>query len=1547
MSWLKDDKVTFVWTSVPSGAVRDGGSLYLKLDVIVSPRMSVEQSQAGGAGNKLFADWPAMLQANSPAIDSFDVIFRNNVASTTILKNDGDAVRLDLRNVVKAGVWPVLFPSTEFSPTNAEAPKRLPVDRRAQTYDSCSITEKLRMFRGYDALNLACHSLLAGNQATAGHRAWLANQAMMQQETLSALAWSKSDERDKWSRIPLQEFVFEMADDELNQQTAIVDKVRRDKLFRRNKFRLSSDPTKYLRDEVVSRLEKLTRLGGAMLSRRQVFDPDPDDFLDVAMFHGRARQLPSNDSSLPNRNCDFAETLAHVRGFPELAHRLGLILKLWIKLTDDEAAKLAAPQWRVWVRPRWRADLQAGVADIIPSTWCTFKQTHLTNQTYLMFAAGEVTPDGRSEDPHHHNGYLKLPAAEWQLNTMEIDGGALKTINMAHSVASRMAPTFVTSLNGKILSANWSTNSLLADRRVVDKSLFDYVRTEDVPALREAMEKLASTGLPRRSSKHIVNFVHEGSDGRPASGEFIMTLKTNESRSSMRLEWKMALATGDDGSSDQPLGPSHRTVGLGLIRRDAGGDMATSATRQDSLVNSPSSDGEVTLAAADLILGYIPEIWAPPAANANGTPQWHSTTRRYEKYPGLGDQWLAAEGYVALGLTNNSDAAPADQHDPSVQGNVSPSLFVYANDSLGVTSDRKSSQLHESEKYQGNESAVCANQPLVETQAMPGTLPLVRYSHITSSPFEYAVRCRYIDVAGNSRELDRHTLGSRALYQKKLIQREEPIAPPRVLTYGALNQKLRPGSTLKLLVAKAGQVDSRCLIPPKTSAEMALRYGYALGSELVRYGGMSSIDLDPYAEVPTEWTIPFSGSPSKTVTTPVARRIRRPQLPGYYYLPDPASIGVTIAVSTFYSAAHELQPLFASLMFYRQGLRWPKARSIGVLLYCLPEGEITAKVELRGQNFYVGLPLGWTGSITVSSLSSSSELPFARAEHFTSWSDLQLANALEMQYADLASNTGSPNGPLEVSNRFPRHPWRLKRLLALGSGADSSLYFAGQFQLTHWLGALIASPAYAQKYVSGLNTVVSPTEHLTIVCPTQKPLFAPSLEIASVPRKVDEDSVSLNLSSLIDDKSTSEVTVSARWKRLNDDPLLDKPQVVRDIVDVSTLKMQEPVVYVPTNTQWQARLDLETAGYRRVRYLLSAQTRFSDFYPGKSKADLSRDGRDQPVKIYPNVSRPKRVAPKFLVPTLTWTTGVTPLANRPFQRFDCHSQYGIRVFLERGWNLRELLGVVTLPSLGEFQADELNRRVITDVKAEKDVPSYLESSISQWGADPTTASNLPNTVPRPSDFFGYRRVGGDLLLPPLNDDLPSDPQRRVSVIGFNPKWDDRRKLWYCDIGLRQIPSSGCFIRLALARFQPNSIRDYELSAPVRADFIQLRSDRIVNIMREPTDVTDNTIRVTIFEPRIEGRTPLVGHAPPGTLANRFELHIEEQCVTADGTAIGWFPVLSTDIQTREEPSIIPGVLWNGSFHWTRRTGVRRLVIRELEVFSNKSEREIYSNVLEL
>jgi urease beta subunit len=75
----------------------------------------------------------------------------------------------------------------------------------------------------------------------------------------------------------------------------------------------------------------------------------------------------------------------------------------------------------------------------------------------------------------------------------------------------------------------------------------------------------------------------------------------------------------------------------------------------------------------------------------------------------------------------------------------------------------------------------------------------------------------------------------------------------------------------------------------------------------------------------------------------------------------------------------------------------------------------------------------------------------------------------------------------------------------------------------------------------------------------------------------------------------------------------------------------------------------------------------------------------------------------------------------------------------------------------------------------------------------------------------------------------------VLVAGHQVGFDSVRKLWYCDIAVDTGPAYFPFVRLALARYQPNSLTNAHLSRAVLADFVQTVQGRTFTVVRSGTN----------------------------------------------------------------------------------------------------------------
>ena len=108
-----------------------------------------------------------------------------------------------------------------------------------------------------------------------------------------------------------------------------------------------------------------------------------------------------------------------------------------------------------------------------------------------------------------------------------------------------------------------------------------------------------------------------------------------------------------------------------------------------------------------------------------------------------------------------------------------------------------------------------------------------------------------------------------------------------------------------------------------------------------------------------------------------------------------------------------------------------------------------------------------------------------------------------------------------------------------------------------------------------------------------------------------------------------------------------------------------------------------------------------------------------------------------------------------------------------------------------------------------------------------------------------------------------------------------RRLWYCDIQMDMGEAYFPFVRLALARYQPQSIANAHLSRVVLADFIQLLPDRAASITFDPIDPTAVQLAVnglTYTGPGAASMIATIEMQPPGSGDPRMDtgqLHFDD------------------------------------------------------------------------
>ena len=205
----------------------------------------------------------------------------------------------------------------------------------------------------------------------------------------------------------------------------------------------------------------------------------------------------------------------------------------------------------------------------------------------------------------------------------------------------------------------------------------------------------------------------------------------------------------------------------------------------------------------------------------------------------------------------------------------------------------------------------------------------------------------------------------------------------------------------------------------------------------------------------------------------------------------------------------------------------------------------------------------------------------------------------------------------------------------------------------------------------------------------------------------------------------------------------------------------------------------------------------------------------------------------YVVPTFRWS-------DAPGNNTLDTTRYGngLRVWLERPWFSSgdgELLGVVILGQDKKFT----------------EITQAMMPYVTQWGLDPLWDTALPKYRTRVTDFPA--RVADEVV------SLRERDNTSVHVIGHRVYWDESRRMWYSDIELDPGASYMPFVRLALVRYQPNSLPDAKISKVFLTDFAQVLPRRRAVFQRSGAQLTFRIAR---------RRSP----RRPNAVLRRFRVH---------------------------------------------------------------------------
>ena len=393
----------------------------------------------------------------------------------------------------------------------------------------------------------------------------------------------------------------------------------------------------------------------------------------------------------------------------------------------------------------------------------------------------------------------------------------------------------------------------------------------------------------------------------------------------------------------------------------------------------------------------------------------------------------------------------------------------------------------------------------------------------------------------------------------------------------------------------------------------------------------------------------------------------------------------------------------------------------------------------------------------------------------------------------------------------------------------------------------------------GMLWAFTPSESVTLVHAVNRPIQAPRQIIMRQFRTKGSINYAFVGAIELHGASTDSISVDCQWQDPFDDLSFPEPQVrpfsatalttpiqpKEDIALFSPTKDED--IFFPDGTSVRNHQAIHHIGdtlHHKISYRLRATTRFREYFAPEilepsSDANPLDDGKSV-VSEALTISVPSSAPPAApmvhsVIPLFCWQQ-----AEEPEQPIATRSRRlsGVRIYLQRPWfssGEGELLGVVV---------------------AARGSDAKLENLVSHWGRDPIWVSadldRRPlflelDSVLKSTGFdnrqFPARPVKEPVRLK-LTEGVSNQNLPKVSILGYQPQYNRERGLWYVDIAVDIKSEFWPFIRFSVVRYQPESLPDCHLSAPVLCDFVQLPPPRDLTVSR--TDISG--VRVVLSGP---------------------------------------------------------------------------------------------------
>ena len=378
---------------------------------------------------------------------------------------------------------------------------------------------------------------------------------------------------------------------------------------------------------------------------------------------------------------------------------------------------------------------------------------------------------------------------------------------------------------------------------------------------------------------------------------------------------------------------------------------------------------------------------------------------------------------------------------------------------------------------------------------------------------------------------------------------------------------------------------------------------------------------------------------------------------------------------------------------------------------------------------------------------------------------------------------------------------------------------------------------------AGRHPLITPARTLTLVHAVRRPVRPPTGELMAKPRATGQTFAILDPKPAFLDihaNSTAQFDLTAAWTERNDDKTheVEGAPVQSVIVHRDDTVLAEDVL----------RHEFGDTRHREVTYTMSAVSRFPQFFNQSELEEtpedfVARTELSAPVTIL-NTARPDPPVVIATRPAFVWSESVEA---GPGGATLSRERLGgrLRIELARPW----------------YQTGDGERLavILFDREVGPEPPAERLASFTQVGRDPIWDTSDPGRLPTESMLSDAAGATGRPKL--------AETELQVLAIPYEPFFFDDR--WYADVALPGVAASSyCpFVQLAVARYQPQSIENHDLSTVVQTEMTPLLPDRTLTVRREGE---------RLF-------VKLAGVGPQGPVANRVDV-VLEGCQAPEGMA---------------------------------------------------------------